>query len=105
MGVERRGGIDPSFLSRAKQRWLEAATSAVHGRAVSNAPVRSGYLKGSIDKRVLTDQGTVFTPVHYAPHVEYGTIHMAAQPFLRPALDTSRGDLMRLWQRYLREEL
>lgn len=33
----------------------------------------------------------VATPVHYAPHQEYGTVHHGAQPFLRPALySTSR---------------
>lgn len=29
--------------------------------------------------------GIVYTNVEYAPHLEYGTIHMAARPFLRPA--------------------
>jgi len=33
----------------------------------------------------------VGTPVDYAPHVEYGTVRMNAQPFLRPSLDLAKG--------------
>lgn len=33
----------------------------------------------------------VGTAVEYGPHVEFGTIRQAAQPFLRPALDMARG--------------
>ena len=33
----------------------------------------------------------VGTAVDYAPHQEFGTIKMAAQPFLRPAVDLAQG--------------
>lgn len=37
----------------------------------------------------------VGTDVVYAGPVEFGTVHMAAQPFLRPAFDTQRGAAVR----------
>ena len=36
------------------------------------------------------------TPVEYGPHVEYGTIKMEAQPFLRPALDLAKGKTLEI---------
>jgi len=35
----------------------------------------------------------VVAPMEYAAYVEYGTIHMAAQPFLTPALEAIDPDL------------
>ena len=105
MGVERKGRLDGQFVDRARERWIESATTVIHSRAVANAPVRTGNLKGSLDREAGPEEGIVFTPVHYAPHVEYGTIHMEAHPFLRPALDVSKTELMNLFVRYLREEV
>lgn len=54
------------------------------------APVDTGRLRASIQHVMGADDrgpyADVGTNVQYAPHVEYGTVHMAAQPFLRPAL-------------------
>jgi len=36
----------------------------------------------------------VGTAVDYGPHVEWGTIKMDAQPFLRPALDMAQGKVL-----------
>lgn len=73
----------------------------VERRAKQLAPVDTGRLRASITSG-LADTGLSFglgghsaesvvalvgTDVDYAPHVEYGTYRMAAQPFLRPALD------------------
>jgi hypothetical protein len=44
------------------------------------------------------DQAYVGTAVDYAPDVEYGTINMYAQPFLRPALDMAKGDVPKIVQ-------
>lgn len=57
-------------------------------------PVDTGRLRASITWRLEHDaQGllaVIGTNVEYAPHVEFGTIYMAAQPFLRPALESAR---------------
>lgn len=58
------------------------------------APVDTGRLRSSISRELGRDgQGLVAvigTNVHYAPHVEFGTVRMRAQPYLRPALDAAR---------------
>lgn len=62
--------------------------------AKRNCPVDTGRLRSSIAEELGSDsQGlveVVGTDVDYAPHVEFGTSRMRAQPFLRPALDAVR---------------
>lgn len=57
-------------------------------------PVDTGRLRSSIGWRLAADSlgllALIGTNVHYAPHVEYGTFRMRAQPFLRPALQAAR---------------
>lgn len=59
-------------------------------------PVDTGRLRSSITHEIGEDRqglvGVVGTDVEYAPHVEFGTYAMAAQPFLRPALSALGGD-------------
>jgi hypothetical protein len=86
----------------------------VEGQAKLLAPVDSGRLrssittvsgygdrtkprgKGSVDSDLIAkpddkNETHVGTPVIYGPYIEYGTVKMSAQPFLRPALDIARG--------------
>lgn len=95
------------------------AALRVERDAKKKAPKRTGALKRSIESKVENDgntiQGIVFTPLEYAPYVEYGTGLFAEtqgrqtpwsyqdekgewhttsgqhpQPFLRPALNENR---------------
>jgi HK97 gp10 family phage protein len=64
-------------------------------RAAKNlCPVDTGRLRSSINWRLGVDgrglYATIGTNVEYAPYVEFGTRYMAAQPFLRPALNAAR---------------
>src|SRR5687768_16628959 len=72
---------------------LQKVTLIVEGRAKRGAPVKTGTLRRSITSRVETTRGYVGSNLEYAPFVEYGTRHMAAQPFLEPAIDDSRADI------------
>src|SRR5690349_19222639 len=47
------------------------------------APVDTGELKGSIHEK----DGDIVADAPHAIHVEFGTVNMDAQPFLRPAVD------------------
>lgn len=62
-------------------------------------PVRTGYLKSQIkweklhagSYMVFVDGSTVTnTGAYYGVYVEYGTRHMAAQPFFRPAIEQAK---------------
>lgn len=66
----------------------------VEAAAIRGCPVDTGRLRSSITHQISSDNqglvGRVGTDVDYAPHVEYGTSHMAAQPYLRPALGAAQ---------------
>lgn len=50
----------------------------------------------TIQPPTADNEAHVGTAVDYGPHVEYGTIKMDAQPFLRPALDLAKGDVLEI---------
>ena len=101
---------------------VQKACAIVERAAKENAPKGTGELRRSIASRVETDEdgnvtGLVFSPLEYAPYVEYGTglfaeggngrkdvpwnykddegewhstSGMKPRPFLRPALEDNR---------------
>lgn len=101
---------------------LMKACALVERSAKQKAPKGDGVLRNSITSTVVGDKGIVFTPLEYAPYVEYGTGLFAEeggrqdvpwsykdwkgewhttsgqhpQPFMRPALDENRGDIKRI---------
>ena len=105
---------------------LGKACALVEGAARKKAPKGNGALARSIVSKVEEQNGSVvgvvFTPLEYAPYVEYGTGLFAEdggrtdvpwcyqddegnwhttsgqkpQPFLRPALDENREKIIRI---------
>jgi HK97 gp10 family phage protein len=111
---------------------ITEASLFVEDVAREKAPKGAGDLRGSIESKVEVKgsevHGTVFTPLFYAPYVEYGTglfaekgngrkdvpwvycddagnfhstIGMHPQPFLRPALYENRETI----KEYMKEAL
>lgn len=106
---------------------LGTCCALVERSAKQKAPKDNGELRRSITSKVEGTQGIVFTPLEYAPYVEYGTGLFAEsggrmdvpwnyqddegewhstsgqkpQPFMRPALEENQETIKRL----LREEL
>jgi HK97 gp10 family phage protein len=104
------------------KRVLGRSCALVEAAAKEKAPKDSGLLRGSITSRVEGDTGIVFTPLEYAPYVEYGTGLFAEsggrkdvpwsyqddegnwhstsgqhpQPFMRPALDENREKIIEI---------
>ena len=84
-------------VENAKRGGLEAASLIVEADATLRAPVDTGNLRSSITHRVVSDEeARVGTNVDYAPWVEGGTSKMAAQPFLRPALDNNKARIEKM---------
>ena len=98
------------LLSRA----LVSGALLIVNQAKRNAPYETGNLRRSLHvggegssgglegDTTGTDIGgqesgrdyaevSVGTNVEYAPHQEFGTRHMAAHPFLRPAIESEKG--------------
>ena len=105
---------------------MEKACALVERSAKQKAPKGNGELRRSITSKVELNngevQGVVFTPLEYAPYVEFGTglfaenggrqdvpwnykddegnwhstSGMKPHPYMRPALDENREEILRL---------
>jgi len=63
------------------------------------AHVRTGYLRGSADFKVLDDKAVrVGASADYAAFLEFGTSRMRAWPCLRPALDDNADKIQALFK-------
>ena len=117
--------VDPDTMVPRVQK----ACALVERTAKQKAPKDTGALRRSITSRVDKDGkdvvGIVYTPLEYAPYVEYGTGLFAEggdgrkdvpwtyqadngnfyitsgqkpQPYMRPALDENRAQILRILQ-------
>ena len=110
--------VDEETINKA----LTKACLVVEARAKQLAPKGIGDLRRSITSKVEDLQGVVYTPLEYAPYVEYGTgifaenggrtdvpwnykddegnwhttSGMPPRPYMRPALDESRETIIRI---------
>lgn len=79
----------PDAVNHGIRRGMAKGMFRVQRTAREKARVDTGRLRASIVirvKGVLSGvRGIVGSAVHYAPHQEFGTKHMKAQPYLRPA--------------------
>ena len=123
-------GVDKlikKLLKKADQetinQTLGRACALVERSAKQKAPKGDGNLRRSISSKVENNQGIVFTPLEYAPYVEYGTglfaedgngrkdvpwhyqdekgewhttSGMHPQPYMRPALNENREEILRI---------
>ena len=75
-------------IKAALLRGLETRGLVAEGYAKKLAPVDTGNLRNSITHDLDDGEPAAYigTNVEYAPYVCLGTIHMKAQPFLKPAV-------------------
>ena len=114
--------LDNLISTQQIQQSLGKACALVERSAKQKAPKDNGELRRSITSKVEGLQGIVFTPLEYAPYVEYGTGLFAEeqgrmdvpwnyqddegvwhstsgqkpQPFMRPALDENRTKIIQI---------
>lgn len=90
-------------LERGGGEIVRKAALDIEANAKSFAPVDTGTLKASIS---ATHTGPltsiVGTPVEYAIHQEYGTVHQSGQPFMRPAVERVRPRYIEAFAKFLR---
>lgn len=116
---------DPQKIDKA----LGRACALVERSAKQKAPKDTGELRRSISSKVENGIGEIFTPLEYAPYVEFGTGLFAEnggrtdvpwnyqddegnwhstsgqhpQPFMRPALDENREAIIRVFREVITE--
>lgn len=78
--------FDAAKLRRAIARAIEPELRAVCEEAKANCPKDTGRLADSIRVVMNGGGGTVEAAAPYAMHVEMGTAHMPARPYLYPAM-------------------
>lgn len=72
---------------------VKTAAYKVERKAKQKCPVDKGRLKGSITTKTQGIEAEVGTNVEYATFIEYGTVKMAAQPFMTPARQDVENEL------------
>lgn len=119
-GIQER--LDKLVDANSLKRALGKACALVEASAIQKAPKGNGDLRRSIKSRVEADRGIVYTPLEYAPYVEYGTglfaesggrqdvpwsyqddkgewhstVGMKPSPYMRPALNENREQIKRI---------
>jgi len=81
---------------RAAERACLPAALLIEGAAKERCPVNTGMLRESITSARIPRGAQVGPHTDYAAYVEYGTRHMAAQPYMGPAVDAKRAEVVRL---------
>ena len=111
---------------------LSQGCELIRKSAVLYCPADTGILRRSISIDVQQTVGSVYTNMHYAPYVEYGTGLFASagngrkdvpwvyqddkgewhttsgmypQPFMHPALQHNRENIIRIFKQYLGEKM
>lgn len=103
---------------------LGKAAATVEADAKKKAPKGDGDLRRSITSKVEGNEGIIYTPLEYAPYVEYGTglfaevagrtdvpwtykddegnwhttSGMKPHPYMRPALEENRGKILKIFK-------
>ena len=91
-------------IKAALLRGLETCGLVAVGYAKKLAPVDTGNLRNSITHTVDEDEPAAYigTNVEYAPYQELGTIHMKAQPFLKPAVNDHANEFPKIIENELK---
>lgn len=96
IAIEVRSNMLPGMGGRMLARVAEVVAEAAidcQSLAKTFVPKDTGTLARSIGAEPENAEQTVWvvgTNVEYAPYVEFGTVHMAAQPYMTPASEQVR---------------
>ena len=116
------GALDDLADTSKLDAALGKACALVERSAKQKAPKDTGNLRRSITSKVEGTEGVVYTPLEYAPYVEYGTglfaesggrqdvpwnyqddegnwhstSGMKPQPYMRPALNENKEEILRI---------
>ena len=91
-------------IKAALLRGLEKCGLTAERFAKKLAPYDTGNLRNSITHEVDDGEPAVYigTNVEYAPYVCLGTIHMNAQPFLKPAVNDHKDEYRKILENSLK---
>ena len=131
MSVKWYGKEVESKIDLATKAGLTVAAMLVQGQAKLLCPVDLGRLRNSITYRIGMNEASIGTNLEYAPYVEFGTGIYAEgggrqtpwvyfdekekkffrtrgrkpKPYLRPALDENKQEIIDLFQKEYKKKL
>ena len=116
LGIEGLQELNQEFNGLENALTQEIITALMRGGMIietdakRRCPVDTGRLRASLTTDVEREGKTTFvlkvgTNVEYASFVENGTSRMAAQPFLRPAVDAKAKDVVDEIRESIREQI
>lgn len=95
--IKRAFSQAPHLMNQEMKTALTRSAITVQGQSMQNSPVLTGRLRSShvftVSGEGIGMKAEVYPTVDYGIFVEMGTRFMKAQPFLRPALEESIGDI------------
>lgn len=109
--------VTDKVRNRVVKSSLNFAATPISSAAKKNCPKRSGNLKKSIGKKRIDDYSNGIFQVRigartgpkfkgasrYAHLVEFGTVHSAARPFLRPAFEQNKNEAVDRYKKKVAE--
>lgn len=115
----------PSAALEEVAATIKSSLKVIKSRAASLAPSDDGNLKKAINyhvktkkkegkvigisgvqsKKVVDKEGNITNPASYAHFVEYGTVNIQAEPFMRPVVNTEVGEDSNKLQEKIANEL
>jgi HK97 gp10 family phage protein len=93
--ARRYGYLAASINTQTKEGGTNVENSGKYAKEKAPAGYEGESIK-KIEKPVDDGVAHVGTAVSYASHVEFGTVKMDAQPFLRPAFDLAQGKVLEI---------
>jgi len=106
IGIERLTSRIEKAVNSLDERimeGLEIVGENIVADAKAFAPVKTGRLRDSIGKKIVNRELEVYAEAEYAAYVEFGTSRMRPQPFLRPAFEINRHNLIGVLKGELRK--
>ena len=94
-----------SALDRCIEKAVTEGALLVEHDAKVKVPVDTGNLRASIHTTPKGKTAEVGTNVEYAPHVEYGTRHKAARPFLYPSLVDNKQNITKIFDKAITDAM
>jgi len=109
------GKLPKELINKAEKAAVRGGAFLISRAAKAKAPVASGHLKKAIgisvktikgkttarigaksDRKTVTRYGkqVISNPANYAHLVEYGSANQPAKPFIRPAVETTKDEVL-----------
>lgn len=98
------------------QACTEAAAQPILREAMARVPVDTGAMRGHLETQSQRSRGHASTTVqvaksgpdgeeHAAVFLEYGTHHMPARPFMRPAFEAAKEEALQAFTTTLKSQI